>query len=72
MAINPLTALVGVVGSALFGKKDKPVQVQPVVQQRPNSEVGDALARRRGSQDNKRSGRGGAEARGGLKTQLGS
>ena len=67
--VSPVLAL----GQMVFGKKaPEPPKAQPVVQQRPNSEVADALSLRRGTQDNKRSGRRGAEAGSGAKTTLGS
>lgn len=62
-----LTGLVvGPVLGALIGKKKpKPVEQPlplPVAQVRPNGGVADALARRRGSGANKRTGSNGAEA----------
>ncbi len=67
--LSPALAL----GQLVFGKKaPEPPKAQPIVQQRPNSEVADALSLRRGTQENKRSGRRGAEAGGGAKTTLGS
>jgi hypothetical protein len=61
--------------SLAFGKKPKPAPQpvpQPVAQVRPNGGVADALARRRGSRANQKTGSGGAEAGGGGKTTLGS
>ena len=72
-------ALVGglvapLIGS-IFSKKPKPQPQpvpQPVAQVRPNVGVADALARRRGSRANQKTGSGGAEASSSGKTTLGS
>jgi len=57
----------------LFGKPKAPPapNVPPPVVQKPNTQVADALASRRGSAANKLSGPTGGEAGGGLKTKLG-
>lgn len=52
-------------------KAPEPPPVQPTLRERPNSSAADALASRRGSQENRRTGRGGAEATGGAKSKLG-
>jgi hypothetical protein len=73
-----LTGLVvGPVLGALIGKKKPKAAEQPlplpVAQVRPNGGVADALARRRGSSANRKTGASGAEAAGlGGKTQLGA
>lgn len=64
----------GVLGNLLLPKAKAQPQPQPLpqVQQRPNSAAADALAARRGSRANKRTGRGGGEPSSpGGKTKLG-
>lgn len=66
--LSPLGAVTG-----LF-KKPKvspPPIVAPPATPRANSALRDVFAARRGTRDNQRSGSGGAEAAGGLKTRLG-
>lgn len=73
-AIIPLIGMAvgsAVVGKVLAPKPPKPVVPTPQVQVRSNSAVADALADRRGSAVNQRTGARGAEALGGLKTKLG-
>lgn len=76
------TVLGGLIGGQILKKVLKPkakapaqqqqLLPQPTAQLRPNSGAADALARRRGSLANRRTGAGGAEAGpGGLKTRLG-
>lgn len=66
--------LVSPVASLLFRKKAKQPDlppVQPILRQNPGSAISEVLAARRGTQDNRRTGRGGAEASGGVKSKLG-
>lgn len=65
--------LVSPLASMLFKKPKapEPAPVQPTLRERPNNAAADALERRRGSQENRRTGRGGAEASGGTKSKLG-
>jgi hypothetical protein len=64
--VSPLASLL------LKPKKKAPEPVQPVTRQQTPTRAADALNARRGSRDNQRSGSGGGEATGGLKTKLGS
>jgi hypothetical protein len=75
-AFNPLNAVFGLAGLLAKPFKDKPkapkVPMQQPMAQTRTTAVLDAVAGRRGSRVNQRSGRGGAEAPPGQKTQLGA
>lgn len=64
--ISPLAAVI------LGKKKSTPAPTPaPTVQQRVNTTAADVLSARRGSRANQRTGRGGAELQGGVKSKMG-
>lgn len=68
--LSPVLALAGV-----FDKPKAPppqAMARPAAQDRSGSVLAQAIASRRGTQDNKRTGTGGAEATGGKKSKLGT